>query len=167
MTQTLPHPPAATEPTRETPDTVVLAYSGGLDTSVAVPWLRETRGVDVRPPERRVRAGHGRRPHRELRGAAHELEQLGRLYVARGLERAGVDLARDLRREAVAVEGGDVADAGPPFAERVGEGLEAHSDGGHDPGSRHHHALRHRRAPCSRRTRRRRRAPRGGGRRAE
>lgn len=28
-------------------DTVVLAYSGGLDTSVAVPWLRETQGVDV------------------------------------------------------------------------------------------------------------------------
>ena len=28
-------------------DTVVLAYSGGLDTSVAVPWLRETRGSDV------------------------------------------------------------------------------------------------------------------------
>jgi argininosuccinate synthase len=28
-------------------DTVVLAYSGGLDTSVAVPWLRETRNVDV------------------------------------------------------------------------------------------------------------------------
>ncbi|MGH2357362.1 MAG: argininosuccinate synthase domain-containing protein, partial [Candidatus Limnocylindria bacterium] len=28
-------------------DTVVLAYSGGLDTSVAVPWLRETFGYDV------------------------------------------------------------------------------------------------------------------------
>ena len=28
-------------------ETVVLAYSGGLDTSVAVPWLRETRGCDV------------------------------------------------------------------------------------------------------------------------
>ena len=28
-------------------ETVVLAYSGGLDTSVAVPWLRETRGADV------------------------------------------------------------------------------------------------------------------------
>jgi argininosuccinate synthase len=28
-------------------DTVVLAYSGGLDTSVAVPWLRETRGSEV------------------------------------------------------------------------------------------------------------------------
>ena len=28
-------------------DTVVLAYSGGLDTSVAVPWLRETRGAEV------------------------------------------------------------------------------------------------------------------------
>jgi argininosuccinate synthase len=26
---------------------VVLAYSGGLDTSVAVPWLRETHGYDV------------------------------------------------------------------------------------------------------------------------
>ena len=44
MTETLTRPqghlPATTE-------TVVLAYSGGLDTSVAVPWLRETRGVDV------------------------------------------------------------------------------------------------------------------------
>jgi argininosuccinate synthase len=28
-------------------ETVVLAYSGGLDTSVAVPWLRETRNCDV------------------------------------------------------------------------------------------------------------------------
>jgi argininosuccinate synthase len=28
-------------------DTIVLAYSGGLDTSVAVPWLRETRDCDV------------------------------------------------------------------------------------------------------------------------
>jgi argininosuccinate synthase len=44
MTQTLPHSPGSTEATTET---VVLAYSGGLDTSVAVPWLRETRGVDV------------------------------------------------------------------------------------------------------------------------
>ena len=26
---------------------VVLAYSGGLDTSVAIPWLREEKGVDV------------------------------------------------------------------------------------------------------------------------
>ena len=26
---------------------VVLAYSGGLDTSVAIPWLRETQGLDV------------------------------------------------------------------------------------------------------------------------
>ena len=28
-------------------ETVVLAYSGGLDTSVAVPWLRETHGHEV------------------------------------------------------------------------------------------------------------------------
>jgi argininosuccinate synthase len=29
------------------PPKVVLAYSGGLDTSVAIPWLRETKGLDV------------------------------------------------------------------------------------------------------------------------
>jgi argininosuccinate synthase len=28
-------------------DKVVLAYSGGLDTSVAIPWLREQKGLDV------------------------------------------------------------------------------------------------------------------------
>lgn len=28
-------------------DKVVLAYSGGLDTSVAIPWLREKKGLDV------------------------------------------------------------------------------------------------------------------------
>ncbi len=26
---------------------VVLAYSGGLDTSVIIPWLKETYGYDV------------------------------------------------------------------------------------------------------------------------
>ncbi|HZY71035.1 MAG TPA: argininosuccinate synthase [Thermoplasmata archaeon] len=29
------------------PPSVVLAYSGGLDTSVAIPWLKETLGLDV------------------------------------------------------------------------------------------------------------------------
>ncbi|HEX7225436.1 MAG TPA: argininosuccinate synthase [Candidatus Limnocylindria bacterium] len=43
MTTTLPSP----SPTAVATDTVVLAYSGGLDTSVAVPWLRETRGCEV------------------------------------------------------------------------------------------------------------------------
>ena len=28
-------------------DTVILAYSGGLDTSALVPWLKENKGVDV------------------------------------------------------------------------------------------------------------------------
>ena len=28
-------------------ETCVLAYSGGLDTSVAVAWLRETHGFEV------------------------------------------------------------------------------------------------------------------------
>ncbi|HEV55869.1 MAG TPA: argininosuccinate synthase, partial [Phycisphaerales bacterium] len=29
------------------PEKVVLAYSGGLDTSVILPWLKETYGYDV------------------------------------------------------------------------------------------------------------------------
>ncbi|MFC1956983.1 argininosuccinate synthase domain-containing protein, partial [Chloroflexota bacterium] len=29
------------------PDKVVLAYSGGLDTSVAIRWLKETYNLDV------------------------------------------------------------------------------------------------------------------------
>ncbi len=28
-------------------DKVILAYSGGLDTSVAIPWLKENYGFDV------------------------------------------------------------------------------------------------------------------------
>ena len=28
-------------------DKVILAYSGGLDTSVAIRWLKETYGLDV------------------------------------------------------------------------------------------------------------------------
>ena len=28
-------------------DKIILAYSGGLDTSVAVPWLKENYGADV------------------------------------------------------------------------------------------------------------------------
>ena len=55
-------------------ETVVLAYSGGLDTSVAVPWLRETHrhevvtltvdvggGVDAPTVQRRALAGGARR----------------------------------------------------------------------------------------------------------
>ncbi|MEI8360198.1 MAG: argininosuccinate synthase domain-containing protein, partial [Deltaproteobacteria bacterium] len=30
-----------------TPPKIVLAYSGGLDTSIAIPWLRERHGADV------------------------------------------------------------------------------------------------------------------------
>ena len=29
------------------PQKVVLAYSGGLDTSIIIPWLKETYGCDV------------------------------------------------------------------------------------------------------------------------
>jgi argininosuccinate synthase len=39
---------AGTKPARTTDgQTIVLAYSGGLDTSVAVAWLRETYGFEV------------------------------------------------------------------------------------------------------------------------
>ena len=45
------------------PDRVVLAYSGGLDTSVAVRWLIENEGVEVvasGPPTVDVVVGAGR-----------------------------------------------------------------------------------------------------------
>jgi len=32
---------------RNKPEKVVLAYSGGLDTSVILPWLKETYGYEV------------------------------------------------------------------------------------------------------------------------
>jgi argininosuccinate synthase len=32
---------------RSLPEKIILAYSGGLDTSVAIPWLKETHGVEI------------------------------------------------------------------------------------------------------------------------
>src|SRR5213595_1694 len=44
---TLENDPTARERTPVARDKVVLAYSGGLDTSVAVKWINETYGLDV------------------------------------------------------------------------------------------------------------------------
>ena len=35
------------------PEKVVLAYSGGLDTSIIIPWLKENYGCDLPPLDRR------------------------------------------------------------------------------------------------------------------
>ena len=34
-------------PKAKTPEKIVLAYSGGLDTSIIIPWLNENYGLDV------------------------------------------------------------------------------------------------------------------------
>ncbi len=51
-------------------ETVVLAYSGGLDTSVAVPWLRETHGHEVVTLTADVGAAGDMRPIRDRALAA-------------------------------------------------------------------------------------------------
>ena len=38
-------------------DKIILAYSGGLDTSVAVPWLKENYGADRFMPPLNVTKG--------------------------------------------------------------------------------------------------------------
>src|ERR687886_1728132 len=42
-----PHSIVILSPGESMPSTIVLAYSGGLDTSIIVPWLRETYGARV------------------------------------------------------------------------------------------------------------------------
>ncbi len=64
-------------------DTVVLAYSGGLDTSVAVPWLAETHGYDVVTLTADV-------------GAAGDMGRIQRRALAAGARRAITVDARDV-----------------------------------------------------------------------
>ena len=47
---------------------VVLAYSGGLDTSIIIPWLKENYGCEVIAVAGNV-------------GQADELEEIGRAHV--------------------------------------------------------------------------------------
>src|SRR5437867_7981119 len=64
-------------------DTCVLAYSGGLDTSVAVAWLRETFGFEVVTCTGDL-------------GATGDLDAVQRKAIASGARKAIVQDARDI-----------------------------------------------------------------------
>ena len=64
-------------------ETCVLAYSGGLDTSVAVAWLRETLGFEVVTCTGEL-------------GATGDLEAIQRKAIASGARKAIVQDARDI-----------------------------------------------------------------------
>ena len=51
---------------------VVLAYSGGLDTSIIIPWLRETHGLEVHALAGDVGQGEG-----ELDGLEAKAKETG------------------------------------------------------------------------------------------
>ncbi len=89
-------------------DKVVLAYSGGLDTSVAVKWINETYDMDVIAytcdlgqgqdiEAIRQKALQDRRDRRGRRGRAQPVRRLLRVSVAGG--------RRPLRREVPAGDG--------------------------------------------------------------
>jgi argininosuccinate synthase len=64
-------------------ETCVLAYSGGLDTSVAVAWLRETHGFEVVTCTGDL-------------GSVRDLEQIQKKAIASGARKAIVQDARDI-----------------------------------------------------------------------
>jgi len=64
-------------------ETCVLAYSGGLDTSVAVAWLRETHGFEVVTCTGDL-------------GSVHDLELIQKKAIASGARKAIVQDARDI-----------------------------------------------------------------------
>ena len=64
-------------------ETCVLAYSGGLDTSVAVAWLRETHGFEVVTCTGDL-------------GSVRDLEQIQKKALASGARKAIVQDARDI-----------------------------------------------------------------------
>ncbi|MFQ6058943.1 MAG: argininosuccinate synthase domain-containing protein, partial [Anaerolineae bacterium] len=70
---------------KEKVEKVVLAYSGGLDTSIIVPWLRENYGCEVVTFTANI-------------GQGEELEGLEEKAIASGASRAYVE---DLREEFV------------------------------------------------------------------
>ena len=69
--------------TAMTGETCVLAYSGGLDTSVAVAWLRETHGLEVVTCTGDL-------------GSVKDLEAVQRKAIASGAKKAIVQDARDV-----------------------------------------------------------------------
>lgn len=94
---------------------IVLAYSGGLDTSVAVPWLAETRGAEVVAVT--LDLGQGR-----------ELESVRERALAAGAVRAHVLDARAEfadRHVLPALQAGAVYEGGDPLATALGRPLIA------------------------------------------
>jgi argininosuccinate synthase len=113
-------------------ETVVLAYSGGLDTSVAVPWLRETHGhevltltvdvgggVDAAAVQRRALAGGARRAIVVDARAAFVADYIWPALQAGSLYQGQYPLATALARPLIARL---LVDA----AHEVGAGLVAH-----------------------------------------
>ena len=74
---------AGAKPLRYANETCVLAYSGGLDTSVAVAWLRETLGFEVVTCTGDL-------------GATGDLDAVQRKAIASGAKKAIVQDARDI-----------------------------------------------------------------------
>ncbi|MGI8998839.1 MAG: argininosuccinate synthase domain-containing protein, partial [Candidatus Limnocylindria bacterium] len=109
-------------------ETVVLAYSGGLDTSVAVPWLRETQGhevvtltvdvgggVDAAAVQRRALAGGARRAIVVDARTAFVTDYIWPALQAGSLYQGQYPLATALARPLIArllVEAAHEADAG-------------------------------------------------------
>jgi len=109
-------------------ETVVLAYSGGLDTSVAVPWLRETAGhevvtltvdvgggVDAAGVQRRALSGGARRAIVVDARAAFVADYIWPALQAGSLYQGVYPLATALARPLIArllVEAAHEADAG-------------------------------------------------------
>jgi argininosuccinate synthase len=96
---------------------IVLAYSGGLETSVAIPWLRDTRGADVITVTMDL-------------GQGQPLEEVRDRALAAGAVRAHVlDLREELARDYIvpALKAGALhADRCPPGA-ALGRPLMAHA----------------------------------------
>jgi argininosuccinate synthase len=96
-------------------DRIVLAYSGGLDTSVAVPWLAERYGAEVVAVTMDL-------------GQGKELDAVRERALAAGAVRAHVlDVRREFAEEFIlpALQAGALYEAGYPLATALGRPLIA------------------------------------------
>src|SRR5580704_6047768 len=94
---------------------IVLAYSGGPDTSAAIPWLAETYGADVITVT--IDLGQGR-----------DLEEVRDRALANGALRAHVlDVRYEFARDCIvrALKAGVLCEDGMPLASELGRPLVA------------------------------------------
>jgi argininosuccinate synthase len=96
-------------------DTVILAYSGGLDTSVAIRWLKETYGLDV--VTLTVDVGN----ERDIAAVAARAQQIG------AVKALTVDVRRDFLEYFVwpALQAGAVYEGAYPLATAIARPLIA------------------------------------------